>query len=867
VIPFFIALFGIFGPFLTDTVYLYSGAAVNVQPGRLAGFPTIDPNAGFTAFALGARAALDLLSGHLPLWNHYEGLGTPLLGEMQSAALFPPTLLLALPHGQVLEQAFLQLVGGVGSFLFFRKFGLGTRAALSGGLLFEVNGVFAWLRNAIFNPVAFLPWLFFAVEGMHAAAMAEQRLRQRLPMMCVGAVTAGLALYAGFPEEVYLYALLLVGWVALRATELSIRQARIFAGDLLLTGLIALALSAPVLVAFADFLAEAALGGHGGSGFSGARLNSAATIQYMMPYIYGPIFASSHQAVRNIWANTGGYIGFAPVVVALAGLFSPGRRAVKIFLAGWVFVALGVTHGVPGIYQAFTALPLVGITVFYRFLNVGWIFCIIFLCALFIDELPSLPRSISRRILIRAVSCGLLLIIAAAVVARLLLLVSYADHRTFIVGALLSVAVLSFCIVAAACLRNRSATATVLSGVLIAEAMAWFLVPYFSYPRDASIDNDAIAFLRANIGYQRILNTTEAGLAPNYGSSYGIPQLNFNDLPVPKATAEYIKANLDPYADETIFIPDWPQRSADRAAVLRERLSRYAKAGVKYVLAGADFGFTPAFPVLPTGNYAYPLAAGARVEISAEATSTKPLSVTAVSLLVGTYTSTSTGHLKVTLCADAVCAEGVSDLGSAEDNKPLPFALDHPIQFEAGAKYTIRIEKLDGDKPVALWMFPLPSTDAGAKVTESPTPVRDQYFPDLRFSSGAEQKLVYRGRSMSIYELPDTRAYFSAPSCTLVPLSHDRVDASCTGASKLLRLELFMPGWSATVNGQPAPVAVSDGIFQTIDLPAGDARVQFTYEPPGFWLALLAAAAALLFVCAVFISAIRTRCFDRQEVV
>jgi len=858
-IPCFIALFSIFGPFLTDTVYLYSGVAVNVQASGLAGFPTIDPNAGFTSFALGARAALDLLSGHLPLWNHYEGLGTPLLGEMQSAALFPPTLLLAFPHGQALEQAFLQLVAGVGSFLFFRKFGLGAKAALSGSLLFEVNGVFAWLRNAIFNPAAFLPWLLFAVEGMHA--MAERPLRQRLPLICVGAAMAALALYAGFPEEVYFYSLLLMGWVALRMTELSVRQALIFVSDLLLTGLIALALSAPLLVAFVDFLGEAALGGHGGNGFYGAWLNSGAIIQYIIPYIFGPIFASTNQTVSGIWGNTGGYIGFAPVVIALAGLFTPGRRAVKIFLVGWVFIALSVTHGMPGIYQAFMTLPLVKLAASYRYLNTSWIFCVIFLCALFIDRLPAVPQPMSRWILIGAVACGLLSIVAAAVGAWPLVLELWREsslcHRSFIVGALLSVAALSFCIVGAACLGSTGATATVVSGILVAEAMAWFLLPYFSYPREAGIDNDAISFLRANIGYQRILSTTEAGLSPNYGSYYGIPQLNYNDLPAPKATAKYIKATLDPYADKNNFIPDWPVQNADRAAVFKERLSQYAQAGVKYVLVGTDFGFTPAFSILPAGKYAYPLGAGARVKISAQATSTNPLSVTAVSLLVGTYNNISTGHLKVTLCAYATCAEGLSDLGSAEDNKPLRIALDHPIVMEVGTKYTISIEKLDGDKYVALWMFPLASANTGIEIVGTPTTPRDKYLPDLRFLSGSEENLVYRGRSMSIYELPNTRDYFSAPSCTFLPLSHDRVNASCTRSSKLIRLELFMQGWSATVNGQPAPIVISDGVFQTIDLPAGDAQVRFTYEPPGFKVALVAAATSLLFVCAVFISVIR----------
>jgi amino acid transporter len=115
----------------------------------------------------------------------------------------------------------------------------------------------------------------------------------------------------------------------------------------------------------------------------------------------------------------------------------------------------------------------------------------------------------------------------AAVGAWPLVLESWRESHSFIVGALLSVAVFSFCIVGAACLGSTGSTATLVSGILVAEAMAWFLLPYFSYPREANIDNDAISFLRANIRYQRILNTAGAGLAPNYGSYYGIPQLNY----------------------------------------------------------------------------------------------------------------------------------------------------------------------------------------------------------------------------------------------------------------------------------------------------------------------------------------------------
>jgi hypothetical protein len=866
-IPLFLALLSIFGPFLTDTVYLYSGVAVDVGSKVMQGLPTIDPNVGATSFALGARAALDVLSGHLPLWNHYEGLGSPLLGEMQSAALFPFTWLLVLPHGQAVEQASLQLLAGIGTFLFLRKFGLGATAALAGSLLFEVNGVFAWLRNAIFNPVAFLPWLFFAVESFRASALASRALVWRMPMICVGAGMAALALYAGFPEEVYLYSLLLAAWVMFRMAGLSFRQNITLFTDLLLTVLVALALSAPLLVAFTDFMANAEVGKHSGGGFYGRTLSSCGIIQYVMPYVFGPIFSLPARLNRGIW-GTGGYIGFVPIVMALAGLCIPHRRSVKIFLVVSVFIALGVTHGLPVIYPAFMALPLTKMAACPRYLNTSWIFCIIFLAALFIDRIPSLPQPALRRILRWAVASGVIIIVAAAVGAWALISDLWTSSRgnlVYMVGALLIVAVLSYSIFRAGRCASARGAAAALSCILIAEAMMSFLVPYLSYPRQGKIDDKVISFLQADIGYQRVVNTSEAGLCPNFGSYFGIPLLNYDDVPVPKRTADYIKQNLDPYANTNVFIPWWfssdlsPEQRADRQKIFHERLSRYALAGVKYVLAGADFNSNPAFDLLSNDSYPYRLAAGQRVEISVGGEPDTPITVSAVSLLLKTYNNTSSGRLRVTICSDATtCADGLSGVGDAGDNMPLLITLDHPLQIDAKKGYTFSIEKLDGDKDVALWMYPLAPTNAMLKIAGTPVAVRDSYLPYLRLIPGSDLKPVIRSQSMTIYELPGTRDYFSADKCELKPVSHDCLDAVCSSPSKLLRLELYMRGWSAIVNGRTMPVCLSeDGTFQTVDLPAGASRIEFQYEPLGFKWALVAASAALLLIFAVFAKAFR----------
>ncbi len=53
-----------------------------------------------------------ILHGHLPWWNSFEGLGQPLVGEMQSAALFPLTLLFALPSGLFWFHISLEYIAG-----------------------------------------------------------------------------------------------------------------------------------------------------------------------------------------------------------------------------------------------------------------------------------------------------------------------------------------------------------------------------------------------------------------------------------------------------------------------------------------------------------------------------------------------------------------------------------------------------------------------------------------------------------------------------------------------------------------------------------------------------------------------------------
>ena len=140
-----------------------------VGPGQ----PTLESNMGFTAQALGTRAANDWFHGRVPLWNYFEGTGVPLAGEMQSAALFLPfILLLKSLGGQIYFHITLQILAGICTFFYLRKIRLGVAASFCGAVFFELNGTFSWMANAAYNPVAFLP---MALLGSELAIDAAQR--------------------------------------------------------------------------------------------------------------------------------------------------------------------------------------------------------------------------------------------------------------------------------------------------------------------------------------------------------------------------------------------------------------------------------------------------------------------------------------------------------------------------------------------------------------------------------------------------------------------------------------------------------------------------------------------------------------------
>jgi hypothetical protein len=570
--------------------------------GPVGGQPTIDPNNGFVSQALGHLAAEDLIHFRLPLWNPFEGTGTPLLGEMQSAALFPPTLLTLLANGQLLEHVLLEIVAGIATYLLLRRLSVGRWAALAGGVAFGLNGSFAWFSHAPVNPLAFLPLLLLGVEHAYGAAA-----RARRGGWWLIALAGALSVYAGFPEVAYIDAVLGVVWFAWRCTCLRGPALRAFAAKAAAGAAVGTLLAAPFLAAAISYVNHGDVSTHATSVYGSAHIPAAGLPQLLMPYIYGPIldYAGPGFQLTSIWVVVGGYLSTSLLALAGLGLLSRGRRTLRIVLGLWLLLVFARMYGqVPLLGHVLGWLPGMSRVAFFRYATATLALPVIILAALGIDDLVSVPGH--RRRAVWAAVAMLALIAASALGAHSLAsqLGAKYSRRPYFIAAVAWGAAMAIAVPASAFIPSLRRRALLLCTVVGLDALVLFAAPELSAPRRVQLDLAPVAYLQRHLGSGRFF--TLGPLQPNYGSYFGLASLNINDLPIPSAVSAYIRTRLDRYVNPTVFtgnlggdrspfVPS-PQRQ------LLQNLAGYRAAGVTYVL-------TPAGQALPQSPATFALVA------------------------------------------------------------------------------------------------------------------------------------------------------------------------------------------------------------------------------------------------------------------
>ena len=566
------------GYFVSDPIFRF-GNLGSSSSGIFPGQANIDPNFGFVDQALTTRAMHLIFSGHVPWWNSLEGFGAPLAGEMQSSALFPFSALVLLPNGNLILSIVMSIVAGLGMLLLLRKLGLQSWPALVGAVAFEFCGTFSWLSGSWTYSI---PWLPMLAYGIELARPPDRRMWMR--GIAIVAASIALLVYSGFIETSYLEGLAAIGWAVVRLPEGKPRARIAYSLGLALGAVLGIALSAPILAAFVQTLANSYIGGHAAMA-AGVNLPPAALIQKFLPYEYGPIFASHLPEIANIWGSTGGYVGFMLPVLAIAGCVGKRFGSVRVLCAIVIVFGFAAEFGGP-LQHLLLQIPGVKIVAYYRYISPTIAFSVAVLAAIALDDMLVLGLRGGR--LLAALAIALAIVACAHAEASQTIVAAAAvdgDLAGWHVFTRWTLIVECVSIVVTLLVANATFRYTVLGTAACIEALAFFVIPTLSTPRSASIALGGMHYLQQHQALQRTYSL--GPLQPNYGSYFDVANLNYNDLPIPARSVTYIKSRLDSLADPIVFIPNRTRSVADQRANFANNLLAFERVGVKFVITGA----------------------------------------------------------------------------------------------------------------------------------------------------------------------------------------------------------------------------------------------------------------------------------------
>jgi hypothetical protein len=299
----------------------------------------------------------------LPLWNPGICCGTPNLGAIQGALLFPIRLLLSWldPFSASGPAAFLKLFfAGWFTFLYLRALEVSRPGAFLAGLVFSLSGfMIVWLGHPHVNSAMWLPLFLYLIEKSF-----RQPIRNLMPWIGF-ALAYGTMILGGHPPTVIHVTIAITLYFIFRLTAPGRTQA--FTRCVLLAGAtgVGLLLAAPQILPFMEYyrnssceLASVSLSRWG------EHLAYPALIHFLLPNGMGNP-AAGFEDLPNLlgWPEPNnfnertGYIGIVPLFIAICAVAFRRCRTTKFYL--WSLVAsMLVVCGVPPFPALLHLLPV-----------------------------------------------------------------------------------------------------------------------------------------------------------------------------------------------------------------------------------------------------------------------------------------------------------------------------------------------------------------------------------------------------------------------------------------------------------------------------------------------------------------------------
>lgn len=291
--------------------------------------------------------------GQWPFWNPYSCCGVPFLAQLNTLAVYPLALIyLILPLTWALPAfcLFHLFLGGMGGYFLASEWTKSRSAGVIAGVIFAFNGL---ALNFLMWPshVATFGWMPWVILLTQRAWTRGGR------SLAPAAAAAAMEVLAGGPETILLTWLILFGLAVIDVAQRRGKAASV-AGRFLAVGGLALALSAPQLLPFAELVRH------------GNRTTGFGNSDWSMPLTgWGnflvPLFQTWHWQQLNVqegqyWTSSY-YVGIGAIFLAAIAI-ARRRNARCIFLGVLLLASLVLALGDRGLIFPWLkrAVPVLG---------------------------------------------------------------------------------------------------------------------------------------------------------------------------------------------------------------------------------------------------------------------------------------------------------------------------------------------------------------------------------------------------------------------------------------------------------------------------------------------------------------------------
>lgn len=161
----------------------------------------------------------------------------------------------------------------------------------------------------------------------------------------------------------------------------------------------------------------------------------------------------------------------------------------------------------------------------------------------------------------------------------------------------------------------------------------------------------------------------------------------------------------------------------------------------------------------------------------------------------------------------------------------------------------LQLQLLDHDKFVSIYENPSALPRAYYVPQIAVEPARDARLSRLARSGEDRRRLalVSAAPPLAFLGVPGNDATADARFVVDEP-EHVVIETAAPERGFLFLADQYFPAWSATVNGEPAPILIGNHAFRLVEVPKGPVTVEFRYRSHRLWIGALISAATLLAV-------------------